>query len=158
MKKNKARDRLKANPKLVDFVKLALGTNYIKRGDLYELMVGQFGEQYSDSEMRKAKQSVEYDKAIIADFGGAGYRYGKFDKAMSDAELMAELEALCLMQAVANNKVEAEKMKMRPRIALIKVIEKELKERERDRGYRERIEREGTGQALRFFEDYHCEG
>ena len=148
MKKNKAKDRLQANPKLVSFVKLAIDTDFTKRKDLFNLMVEQFGEEYTDSEMRRAIQAVKYDRAIIADPKGAGYRFARHSDTLNNADLELERRLLRQQISIANNRIESEKMGLRPRIAHLKMLDKAAAERKQG----------AVNLGEYYLEDYDCEG
>lgn len=150
MKKNKARDRLNAVPKLVSFAKLNIGTDYKTRKDLFNAMVEQFGDEYTDREMRRAIQAVRYDRAIVADPSGAGYRFARHSDTLSNADL--EIESRTLRQQIAtfNKRIESEKMALRPLIAHLAMLKKAAAERSQDKPCIDLGER--------YTEEYDCEG
>lgn len=133
MKKNKARERNRADEVLVSFLKMILDGEFIKRRDINLLIKRHLAPDYTDREMRKAKQVLSYDMAILAGSKGEGYRRARHSSILSDAELAEEIKAWKTQINTRQHRIESEKMSMRPEIAVLKMLIKEQERREKEK-------------------------
>lgn len=125
MKKNKARDRLKADMRIVNIQLLMLNSeSYITKDELREKASQMLGEEISEREMRKARSYIRFDRNLIADNEGKGFKFAKHTDKMTDADKLTEKVALMKQIRKGNNLIETEKMKLRPLIATLKMYEK----------------------------------
>ena len=123
-KKNKAREKLNADPYLVMSLDLTLSPN--RHYSRKQLQVIHF--DYSDAEIRKAKKALSYDRAILTGFKAEGYRYAKHSSTMTAEETKAEIQEIVKMIAFYQSYISSMKMSMRPLIAHKKMLEKSLLE------------------------------
>ena len=127
MKKNKARDRLKADMRIVNIQLLVLNSEtYTTKDELREMASKMLGEEISEREMRKARSYISFDRNLIADNGGKGFKFLKHTDTMSDADILVEKITLFKQLRKENNLIETSKMKTRPLIATLKMYDKEI--------------------------------
>ena len=124
MKKNKAREKLKADPYLIKLVEqvLFLNGDYVSRQKLKAIT----GE--ADLDIRTAKKALSYDRAVITSNKGKGYRFAKHSDVLTWEQKQQELKEIIRMICFYQSYISSMKMSMRPLIAHKKMMEKSIKE------------------------------